>query len=178
VKDSLGVVPIGALGRGARVLSITFARRADITAGGAFNAELRAAFPALRAEFIDADDAARSYDRLLQAADSADVAVVSSYVTHAWNATTVAAPRAFADFVAQLTARGRRLVVVAMGNPYLLQQVPMAPAYLVGWGGSPVSQRAAARALLGRAPITGRLPISIPPLAPIGAGLTRPFGAQ
>jgi beta-N-acetylhexosaminidase len=177
VKDSLGMVPLtraGAL-RGRRVLAVTFARRTDITAGQTFNAELRGAGVTVRAEFVDADDAGavQRLQRVLAAADSVDATVVSSYVSTSWSATTVAAPRAFGDFVRDLTARGRRPIVVAMGNPYLLQQVPMAPAYLVAWGGFPVSQQAAARALAGVAPITGRLPISIPPVAAIGAGLTR-----
>jgi beta-N-acetylhexosaminidase len=173
VRDSVGTVPIGRLGRGARVLSVTFARRVDITAGTAFDAELRAAFASVRSAFVDAD-APAGLDRLLAAADSADVTVVSSYVSHAWNATSVAAPLAFTDFVAQLGARGRRPpVVVAMGNPYLLQQVPFASTYLVAWGGFPVSQQAAARALVGRAPITGVLPVTIPGLAPAGGGMRR-----
>jgi len=54
-----------------------------------------------------------------------------------------------------------------------LQQVSEVPAYLIAWSGAPVSQRAAARALVGAAPIGGRLPISIPPLATVGAGLMR-----
>jgi len=44
---------------------------------------------------------------------------------------------------------------------------------MVAWGTWPVSQAAAARALLGAAPITGRLPIAIPPYAPLGAGVRR-----
>ena len=79
----------------------------------------------------------------------------------------IAAARAFA------TAIGKRPIVVSFGNPYLLQQVRTVPAYLIGWGGFPVSQQAAARALLGSAPIVGRLPIAIPPVAPLGAGLRR-----
>jgi beta-N-acetylhexosaminidase len=62
--------------------------------------------------------------------------------------------------------------VVAFGNPYLLQQIPDVGTYVIAWGGFPVSQRAAARALLGIAPITGKLPIAIPPLVPLGAGKT------
>ena len=170
VKDSLGRLPLGRLGRNTRVLSITFARRGDLVAGATFNAELRRSFPRLRAEFVNADDPGADFTRLVRAADSADVTIISSYVSHAWNATTAAAPRAFVDFVGQLSGRRGGVIVVAMGNPYLLQQVPSVPTYLVGWGGFPVSQQAAARALLGATPITGRLPISIPPAVPIGAG--------
>jgi beta-N-acetylhexosaminidase len=45
--------------------------------------------------------------------------------------------------------------------------------YLVAWGGFPVSQTAAGRAVIGAAPIHGRLPISIPPVLHFGAGLDR-----
>lgn len=172
VKDSLGQLPLARLGRNTRILSITFARRGDLTAGSAFNAELRRTFPRVRAEFINADDPSADFSRLTRAADSADVTIISSYVSHAWNATTADAPRAFVDFVGQLSGRSRP-ILVAMGNPYLLQQVPSVPVYLVAWGGFPVSQQAAARALLGVTPITGRLPISIPPTVPIGAGQRR-----
>jgi beta-N-acetylhexosaminidase len=73
----------------------------------------------------------------------------------------------------ELVRRHPRTIIVAFGNPYLLQQVPAASTYLVAWGGFPVSQTAAGRALAGIAPITGRLPISIPPLLRFGAGYDR-----
>ncbi|HKG93924.1 MAG TPA: glycoside hydrolase family 3 N-terminal domain-containing protein [Gemmatimonadaceae bacterium] len=170
VKDSLRRLPLGRLAAGARVLSVTVARRTDLPAGVAFDAELRTRFGALRSEFVNADDAGSSFQRLLLAADSADVVLVSSYMGHAWNATSASAPRAFVDFVRQLAQRGARPVVVAFGNPYLLQQIPEAPAYVVAWGGFPVSQQAAAKALLGTIPFAGRLPITIPGYAAYGAG--------
>ena len=170
VRDSAAVVP---LREGARVVAVTFARRSDYLAGRAFDAELRTAFPRLRSEFIDADEPDARMPRVLSAARDADVVIIGSYVTHAWNATTVEAPRAFADLVGRAGAGGAKVLVVALGNPYLLQQIPEVPAYLVAWGGLPVSQQAAARAVLGRSPIGGRLPIPIPPVAPFGAGMDR-----
>ncbi len=162
VKDSLHALPLGRLAHGARVLVVTIARRADLGAGVVFANELRLTFPSLRTEYIDADDPGAAPWRILQTADSADVVVVGSYVGQSWDATTVGAPAAITTFIQSLTQRGARPILVAFGNPYLLQQVPAVPAYLVAWAGFPVSQRAAARALLGTAPITGTLPISIP----------------
>jgi hypothetical protein len=83
---------------------------------------------------------------------------------------------AFAAFVRELARRDRRPILVAFGNPYLLQQTPEAAAYVVAWSGIAASQQAAARALLGTIPVTGRLPIAIPPLAPLGAGEERAAG--
>ena len=174
VKDSLGQVPLGGLAAGARVLSVTYARRSDLSAGVTFNAELRRTFAGLRAEWVDVDQAGTDYARLLQAADSADAVVVGYYDSVSPSeATTSGAPRPFTEFVRQLVGRGTRPVVVSFGTPYFLRQVPFTPAYMVAWGTWPVSQAAAARALLGAAPITGRLPIAIPPYAPLGAGVRR-----
>ncbi len=174
VRDSLRQLPLQQLPRTARVLSVTYARRMDLAAGSAFDAELRSVFPGMRSEIVNADGAMPDFGRLVRAADSADAVIISSYVSHSWDATTAAAPRGFVDFVRQLVTRGRRPIVVALGNPYLLRQVPEVPAYLVAWGGFPVSQQAAARALLGRSEISGRLPVGLSEAAPFGSGEQRP----
>ena len=161
VRDSLDQVPIATTGS-LRVLSISVGRRADLSAGVAFNGELRGAIRNLRAEFLAAEDPAADYGRLERAADSADVTIVSSYVGQNWDAVSASAPQAFASFVQRLVTKGKRPIVVSFGNPYLLQQIPFVSAYVVAWGGFPLSQAAAARALLGVQPITGKLPISIP----------------
>lgn len=161
VKDSLRQVPLAGAAT-SRVLSVTVGRRSDLAAGVAFNAALREVFRTTRAEFLAAEDPSADYARMERLADSADVVIVSSYVGHNWEAVSASAPRSFADFVQRLVARGKRPIVVAFGNPYLLQQVPFVPAYLVAWGGFPASQTAAGRALAGKLAIAGKLPISIP----------------
>jgi len=155
------------------VLSITVARRADLSAGNSFNSELRSRLPRLRTEFVATEDATLNFPRLISAADSADVTVISSYVGQSWDATTASSPEAFIGFVHTLVDRGRKPIVVAFGNPYLLQQLPWVGTYLVAWGGFPVSQVAAARAMLGTAAISGHLPISIPPYVTRGRGEER-----
>ena len=71
------------------------------------------------------------------------------------------------------TARARPTILVSLGNPYLISQVPEVGSYLIGWCSNPVTEQAVARALAGAAPITGRLPISIPPLYLRGWGVQR-----
>ena len=167
VKDSLDYVPLGPP-QNAKILSVAVARRTDLSAGVNFNAELKSKFPGVRQELLFAEDPSADYGRMQRASDSADVTIVSSYVGQSWDAVSGAAPKPFTDFIDYLRNNGRKLIVVSFGNPYLLQQIPAVPAYVVAWGGFPASQTAAARAVLGSAPITGRLPISIP----LGAGMT------
>jgi beta-N-acetylhexosaminidase len=172
VKDSLRTVPLTAR-RPSRVLSLTYARRADLGAGSGFNAEMRRSYDSLRTEFMSSEDPAPDFRRVLAIADSVDVVLVSSYVNISSTTATAGAPRAFVEFLAMLQARNARTVLISFGTPYLLQQAPSVASYMIAWGPSQASQQAAARALLGSIPITGKLPISIPPYARFGDGEER-----
>jgi beta-N-acetylhexosaminidase len=80
---------------------------------------------------------------------------------------------AMPDPLASLIAgAGPSTLLVSFGSPYLITQVPSVPSYLLAWVSNPLTE-AAVGAALGGAPITGRLPVEIPPAWPIGAGLTR-----
>jgi len=199
VKDSLGVVPFVGLPGTARVVSITIAPRTDLGAGVTFNAELARAFPALRSisltteQVFDATAAvaatpgqnaqyiATPQPRLLPAlvenalrgAQGADLVIVSSYFGASSSTSRLSAPEGMADLLNGLQKAGTRVVLTTFSNPYIAQDLPPVSSYLIAWGGSPLMQRAAARGLLGLAPITGQLPITIPSVAPYGAGLRR-----
>jgi beta-N-acetylhexosaminidase len=71
------------------------------------------------------------------------------------------------------TAGARPTILVSMGSPYLIEELPEVGSYLIGWRSNPVTEQAVARALAGAAPITGRLPISIPPDYARGWGVQR-----
>lgn len=176
-KDSLHLVPL-ARGNGAvqRVLAITMSSRNDLGAGVTFLAELRRGLSGgvrLRTEYVNPDDPGVNYARLLAAADSSDLVLLSSYLSPSYSSAAATAGAGVLDFMRAMSHRRTRVVLVNFGNPYLLQQVPDMSTYVLAWGGFPISQRAAALALLGVNPITGRLPIGIPPLLSFGGGETR-----
>jgi beta-N-acetylhexosaminidase len=199
VKDSLAVVPFGGLPRTARVVSITIAPRTDLGAGVTFNGELARTFPALRSialsteQLFDATVAAAAtpgqnaqyvatpqprllpalVENALRGAQGADLVIVSSYFGASSSTSSLSAPEGMADLLTGLQKAGTRVVLATFSNPYIAQDLPSVPAYLIAWGGSPLMQRAAARAVLGLAPITGQLPISIPSVASYGVGLRR-----
>src|SRR5712692_6536486 len=64
-------------------------------------------------------------------------------------------------------------VMISFGSPYLLSQAPTVKTYLLAWSGARACERAAARALLGYSPITGHLPIRLPPYG-VGFGIVIP----
>jgi beta-N-acetylhexosaminidase len=95
---------------------------------------------------------------------------VSVKVT-AWKG-TVGLPEPVAKLIDEISRR-RRAVVVSLGSPYVGMQIPHLRSYLLAWGTNGISEWAAGRALAGLAPITGRMPVSLPPKFHAGAGLDR-----
>lgn len=63
------------------------------------------------------------------------------------------------------------LLTISFGNPYLLNALPNSPSYLLAWSPFPVSQRAAAKAVLGEIEINGKLPVTLPGLYERGSGM-------
>jgi hypothetical protein len=115
-----------------------------------------------------------SYDSVRTLVRNAEmVCVLVSARPAAWKPDAVNMPAALASLVDELARAGTRLITVSLGSPYLLNQVPATPAFLAAWSDADVSERAAALGILGQIGITGRLPVSLPPAAPLGAGLTR-----
>jgi beta-N-acetylhexosaminidase len=169
VRDRRGLVPLAAGAR--RILSVVYADRGS--PGGAFARGLGAGGRRVETARASASTTAARYAELRRLADSADVVVVSAYVTPREYQGTVEVPAAFAQWVQAVEAAGRPVVVVSFGSPYLLRSFPAVGAYLVAWGSAGVSQEAAADAILGRAAIGGRLPVSLPG-HPRGSGVSRP----
>ncbi len=64
------------------------------------------------------------------------------------------------------------MVVVSFGSPYLLRYFPKIPVYLCSFSYLAAAQRAAARALVGKQSLTGRLPVRLSKRHPRGSGLT------
>lgn len=66
----------------------------------------------------------------------------------------------------------RPLLLLSLGSPYVVRQLPRVGTLLFAWAATPVSEEAAADALVDAA-IGGTLPVPLPPRFPLGAGLHR-----
>jgi len=86
---------------------------------------------------------------------------------------TIALPDSMARFIMAADS-ARPTVLVSLGSPYLLDQAPTVKSYLLAWSAVRAADRAVARALLDEVPITGHLPIRLPPNYPVGHGVMIP----
>ena len=196
VYDSLNLVPFKMPAQ-SKVVSITVSPRVDLSAGRTFDAELKSAYPQLLSLTLSpetvfdntagaASGGAGMYranpeptllpaavDNAINIARGADVVILSSYMGASTNTANMAPTRGVPELIAGLRAAGTKVVLVSFNNPYLALGLPSTDAHLIAWSPWTMSQRAAARAMLGKNPITGLLPISLPGIAPFGAGIRR-----
>jgi beta-N-acetylhexosaminidase len=173
VKDTLSLVPLGAERRRS-VLVVGYHGESNAGAGAAFAAELRAAGARVRQLRLWPASGTLSYDSVRAAAReaSAIIFLVTARPTES-RPDAVNMPDSLAFLVRWISSAGLPVIAVSLGSPYLLRQVPEVPAYLVAWAEGELTERAAARALLGLAPVSGRLPVSLPPRARVGDGVMR-----
>ena len=111
-------------------------------------------------------------DAVIAAMQEADVVLLALAVRGNWAARVIATPEAARRAIAAIPPSAQS-VAVSFGSPYTLRDFPQLPTYAVAYSIQPIMQVAAVQALFGEAPITGRLPVTIPGLHKRGEGIQR-----
>jgi beta-N-acetylhexosaminidase len=147
-------------------LNLTFTDEDDRTVARVFVEELRQRAGTVESFVIDAKAPEADIERALSrvSAGGFDVVIYSLAVRARSGKGSVALPPAGKRIADRLIASRAPLMVISFGNPYLLTAIPNSPSYLLAYSPFPVSQRAAAKALLGEIEINGKLPVSLPGL--------------
>jgi beta-N-acetylhexosaminidase len=173
VRDERTLLPMR-LSASTRVLHISFGDDDGTFTTQVFVGELRARGIPVEHVSLDGRSTAEEFERLTARLDAVrfDAVIFSSLVRARSGKGSVALPPAGVRVVDALTKRDVPVVVVSFGNPYMLAAIPAVKAYLAAFSPYPVSQRAAARALLGEIAVGGTLPVSIPGVAPRGTGVS------
>ncbi|MEA2569030.1 MAG: beta-N-acetylhexosaminidase [Acidobacteriota bacterium] len=90
--------------------------------------------------------------------DDVDVVVIALAIRARSGAGTIAIPEFARGVIANLTAKR---IAISFGTPYLIRELPSVATYICAYGVQPVLQIAAARALFGEEPMTGKLPVTL-----------------
>jgi beta-N-acetylhexosaminidase len=173
VKDDQHLLPVNAL-NDTQVFSLVLASDFESTPGSAFQAELKRHFGSVRTAWGNArlpDDVIASIDKGIS---GADLVICSTMARLGTGQDSLAIPAAQQTMLKKLAASKKPFIWIAFGNPYVLRLVPEAGTYLCTFSYSEVSQIAAAKAIAGEIPVTGRMPVSIPGFSKVGDGLQIP----
>jgi beta-N-acetylhexosaminidase len=197
VRDNGKVLPLKSSGTGAaglpyqrveevreNVVAIIFSDDMRTEAGRTLERQIRERVPDAHVIYVDPRVVTAMADDVLKAVDDARSVIAAVYevpvagkVMKAANGLTnsVGLSDASSALLQKvLDHAAEKTAVLAMGNPYLAQDFPAVQNYLCTFSNATVSEVSVVKALFGEIAIRGHLPVSIPNIAPRGAGIERP----
>ncbi len=172
-RDEQKLLPLKFENGKGRLLNVTFTDEDDRAITRPFVDELQRRGAQVESFTLDPrsteSDVSKVFSRI--GGQSYDAVIFSIAVRARSGKGSIALPAAGKQLAERLINRKLPLIVISFGNPYLLLAMPESPSYLLAYSPFPMSQRAAAKAVLGEIEINGKLPVSLPGLYPRGHGV-------
>jgi beta-N-acetylhexosaminidase len=165
VKNERSVTP---LANPARAAYLLLAESRSSTHGRVMAEEIR---KRVKQPLILELDPAVQVEAAVASAAASDVAVVAAFSQVGAYRSNAQLAGEYPRLLEALIAAGKPVVMVALGNPYLLRHFGNVTAYLATYSTVEPSEAAAVKALFGEIEIRGRLPVTIPGLARYGEGI-------
>jgi beta-N-acetylhexosaminidase len=120
---------------------------------------------------LDPTATAADLDQAAAGMDACDTVVTAAFASVAAYRGNVTLAGGYPALLNRIIDSGKPVVLIALGNPYLLRGFPKVAAYLATFSNVQPAESAAVKALFGEIPIGGRLPVTIPGLAAYGDGI-------
>jgi beta-N-acetylhexosaminidase len=168
VRNEGGVLPLAAP---ERACFLTLAESRDSNEGQTFSQEVRARLAHATVTTLDPSLSRADVDAALARLTPCETYVVAAFASVTAYQGSLGLGGDLPHAMETLTASAKPLVLVALGNPYLLHSFPSVAAYLATFSSVAPSEAAAVKALWGEIDIRGHLPVSIPGLAARGDGM-------
>ncbi|MBZ5664668.1 MAG: glycoside hydrolase family 3 protein [Acidobacteriia bacterium] len=167
-----------------RLVAVIFSDDLRTDSGRMLERQILARVPDAHVIYVDARSAAGMKPAVIEAVEAAERVIAAVYVVPVAGKAMRAAGGHLTNTVAMDEATGSllnaildraasRTVVLAMGNPYVVQDFSAIENYVCAFSNATVSETAAAKAIFGEIPISGHLPVTIPGIAARGDGLER-----
>jgi len=168
-----------------RMVAIIFPDDLRTDSGRMLERQILSRVPDAHVIYVDARSAAGMAPVVMQAVEAAEHVIAAVYVVPVAGKAIRGAGGGLTNSVAMDESTGNllnsildraadRTVVLAMGNPYVIQNFAAIQNYVCAFSNVTVSETAAVKAIFGEIPIGGHLPVTIPGIAKRGEGIVRP----
>ncbi len=173
VKDAWNLLPVDPL-KDRQILSLVLSSDIESNPLPIFQTEIRRRYPSVQTIWADARISGELSDEIEKAALKSDLILCSTLVRLSSGQGAISIPKKQRQLIERLMDSKKPVVWVAFGNPYVFLAAPRAHAYICTFSYSDTSQIAAAKAVSGEIPMTGKMPVSIPGHFKPGSGLEIP----
>jgi beta-N-acetylhexosaminidase len=171
-----------------QLVAIILAQALERTPGRGFQRAFQSHRPDASVYFVDKHNAKVMSAEVLKAVNDAQKVVIGAYLgqpgsTQRMVDGNLANPSEELDPTAQLLRQilaiaSGKIVVIAFGSPFLIENFPHIQTYICAYATAPSSEISAVKALFGDIPMRGKLPVTLPGVAARGFSLQLPARYQ
>lgn len=148
-----------------------YAARPTEPAGEYFIRQMRERYNNVEAFRLDPRSNRIEIDSLMAKVRESDIVVGAAHVQARSSQGDIAIPEEMRRALVSISETGIPYVIVSFGDPYFIKNVPEVDAYLCAYSSAEASVEAAVETIFGVNYPAGRLPVTIPDIAPFGTGL-------
>jgi beta-glucosidase-like glycosyl hydrolase len=110
-------------------------------------------------------------DEIIQDADNYDIIIIPIYAKVKIKTGTVGLPDSQLALINSLASKGKKILVISFGNPYLIQGFPDVNSYICAYADAESSIDAGVDSFYGTIKFKGKLPVTISPEFKYGDGI-------
>lgn len=111
-------------------------------------------------------------EEIIQDSDNYDIIIIPIYAKVKIKTGTVGLPESQLSLINGLVSKGKKILVISFGNPYLIQGFPDVSAYICAYADAESSIDAAVDSFYGTIKFKGKLPVTISDQFKYGDGIT------
>lgn len=113
------------------------------------------------------------FENVLEKSLLSDVVIMPVYAKVKIRTGTVGLPQAQVELINILKEKGKKVILISYGNPYLIKAFESIDSYVCAYGDSKSSILAGVKAILGEINFNGKLPVTINNSFKIGTGIIK-----
>lgn len=153
VRNKAGLLP---LAKDANACVLLLAERKGNANGQAFLDEMAVRAPKIPVLLVDPQTPS------ITPPDGCETVVLGAYAQiGGYGQANAPLPGVYPELVSELVKSGKSLILIALGNPYMIRAFPEITTYFTTYSPAPTSETAAVRALFGDAPMTGKKVVTV-----------------
>jgi len=169
VKNENDILPIRPF-KFPRIMVVSIADDESGQTGSYFARRIREYHPDVSFHVFDRRTGEEEKEAMLEDAQDADLIIFGSFI-YVRSAQPMQLSSDQLEFLNNLARRDKPSVLVAFGNPYIVQDLPDPDAHVMAWSANRDQVRNTVPALFGASHVTGTMPINIPGRYRIGDGI-------
>jgi beta-N-acetylhexosaminidase len=172
LKNNRNILPVRDMDY-QRIVLVSVADERSGSTGSDLASEMRKYHNDVTSHVLDQRTGKEEREKILEDAKNADLLVIGSFInTRPHQPVQLSA--SLHTFIQELGNLGKPSVLIAFGNPCVLNELKSIDVHMLAWSGSAHQVRNTVPALFGGQKVSGRVPATIPGLYEPGAGLDIP----